>query len=250
MRKLILAAVLMLVALLGASFVAAQDATAMAYGDILDGEISDAEPEVLYTFDAVEGDIVLIEAFGEPGTFGVDPKIVLMDDDGDTIMENDDLAGVSAVVLNQIRKDGTYTISVQQSYEGSEGVFYVRLSKVEPTALGTTIDTAIYSSPDDVDTALPQFIVLYFDSDVNLKIDFAQELSELYAQLRIVTPDPESYSGYTTVASIDDTRKVSAASLTVELDDDTLYMIYVRVAFSSFSFNIDKTDITLTIGEA
>ncbi|MFN8375857.1 MAG: hypothetical protein U0694_23665, partial [Anaerolineae bacterium] len=92
MKKAMLIALVVFAALtLGAvaSVFAQDDAIEIAYGDVVDGEISNDEFEVNYVFSGSEDDLVMIEMFPEPGTYGVDPKLQLKDDDGDVLFEND-----------------------------------------------------------------------------------------------------------------------------------------------------------------
>jgi hypothetical protein len=256
MRKAAFVALIMLVLLaLGglATAFAQEDAIAIAYGDVVDGEITNDEFEVNYVFSGTEGDIVLIEMFPEPGTYDVDPKLQLKDDDGDILFENDDFLYPSSVIVTELRDDEEYTITATR-YNGedgtSEGNYILRLSLVEPIAVGDTVDTQIFAVSDSEESAMPQFIVLYSEDDTTVNVSMAVEEGEIFASLRMSTPDPDAYGGYNTLVDFNPNVPIYNLSFEIELQDEQIYILYANLAYSSFSFDADPVDVSITVEEA
>lgn len=247
----------LVLALLALSFTSVfaqdEDAIEIAYGDVVDGEIDNDEFEVNYVFSGSEDDIVMIEMFPEPGTYGVDPKLQLKDDDGDILFENDDFLYPSSVIITSLRDDGDYTITATR-YNGeegtSEGTYLLRLSLVEPISVGDTVETQIFSETDTEESALPQFFVLFPEDDVTVSVSMEASEGEIYPSLRIATPDAEAYGGYNTLVDFNPNVAILNMSFDVTLEDETLYVIYANRAFSSYAFDVDPVDVSITLAEA
>jgi hypothetical protein len=256
MRKAAFVALIMLVLLaLGglATAFAQEEATEIAYGDVVDGEITNNEFEVNYVFSGAEGDIVLIEMFPEPGTYDVDPKLQLKDDDGDVLFENDDFLYPSSVIVAELRDDGEYTITATR-YNGedgtSEGNYVLRLTLVEPISVGDTIDTQIFAVSDSEESAMPEFVILYSEDDVTVSVNMTASEGEIFPSLRMSTPDPDAYGGYTTLVDFNPGVPIYNLSFNVELQDEQIYIIYAGLAYASFSFDADPVDVSITVEEA
>jgi hypothetical protein len=247
--------VLALLALGGLTSVFAQDEDAIqiAYGDVVDGEIDNDQFEVNYVFTGSEDDIILIEMFPEPGTYGLDPKLQLKDDDGDILFENDDFLYPASVIVTSLRDDGEFTITATR-YNGeegtSEGDYMLRLSVVEPIELGSTVDTQIFATSETEESVLPQFLVLYSEDDINITVTMAMEEGELFASLRMATPDAEAYGGYNTLVDFNPGVPIYNLSFTVDLEDEQIYVIYATRAFASYSFDAEPLDVSITVEES
>lgn len=98
------------------------EAIPITYGSSVRGTITDTEPQVLYVFQAREGDVAEI-AMTATGTQTLDTLVRLEDSSGTIIEENDDIdPGVvrNSFLRAEIPADGEYTI-VATRYSGTTG---------------------------------------------------------------------------------------------------------------------------------
>jgi len=116
----------------------------LQYGDSVDGEITDEMFEVPFTFVASRGDIVNIELVSPDEDDTLDPLLILLNENEDTIAENDDDplgTGRDSFIRDfEISTDGTYTILAtrfQRDLGTTEGDFTLNLSLSEGEPDGT-----------------------------------------------------------------------------------------------------------------
>ena len=113
--------------------------SALRYGDSVIGTISDASPEVYYTFQAQQGDILTISMQRSSGA--LDPYLQIVDGDRFVIAQNDDQIGadtrnahIDALIIN---RSGTYII-VATRYDNSAGSFVLALEETADSGRGST----------------------------------------------------------------------------------------------------------------
>ncbi len=232
--------------------VVAQDAPIeITYGDAVNGDITDDEFEVNYIFSGNEDDIVMIEMLRASSL--IDPKLQLKSAVGDVLFENDDFLYPSAVIITSLRSDGEYTITATR-YNGrdgeSEGNYLLRLSLVEPTEFGTTIDTQIFPSNDIDETTLPQLVVLYPENEVTVSVNMEMGEGEAFAALHLVTPDTEAFGSYASLVEFNPGVPIYNLSFDIELQDEQIYVIYATRAFASYAFDAEPLDVSITVEEA
>ncbi len=111
----------------------------LRYGDSVIGTISDANPEVYYTFQAQQGDILTISMLRSSGT--LDPYLQVVDGERFVIAQNDDQTGadtrnarIDALI---IARSGTYII-VATRYDNSAGSFVLTLEETPDSGSGST----------------------------------------------------------------------------------------------------------------
>ncbi len=94
----------------------------IAYGEVITGSIDDDEATTYYTFNAHEGDVLVIEMRRLNGN--LDPLLVLLDEHGNEIIRNDDDPegnGRDAAIREfVIPEDGHYTIMATR-FRGEDG---------------------------------------------------------------------------------------------------------------------------------
>jgi hypothetical protein len=94
--------------------VQAQDATSIGYGETINGEITDDEFEIPYTFSGTAGDVVLVEmrrANSDSGLYNA--AVVVLDPSGSLIADSADYIayeGAEGIVALQLPEDGDYTV--------------------------------------------------------------------------------------------------------------------------------------------
>lgn len=246
MRKLLLSALLIGVLLvMGLGAVAAQsDRTPIELGKWVEGKLTNNEYELKYTFDGKEGDIVLVEMQPKPGTYDLDPYIVLRDSDGDILGQNDDFGYPLSVVVAELSADEQYVVLATRSggsTGSSEGEFWLRVSVVDLVESGSDLEATITSNSDE---DIPTVFVMRPEEKGEFTITFSQEVSELFAALRLSPWIDDSYEN--ALLSMDSTAGVSKATFTVELDGGQFYILRVSRAFGSFVF--DEMENTVKIG--
>jgi hypothetical protein len=245
MRKVLLSMLLMGLLVLGAQAVAAQDdVTAIQVGsDWVEGSLDNDEFELKFGFEGNEGDIVIVEMIPVPGTFDLDPMVTLRDGDGDILGTNDDFGYPISVVVAELPASESYVILASRAggADGSsEGDFWIRVRTVDLVESGDTLEATITSVSED---EVPNMFVMRPEEDGEYTFTFSQEISELYASFRVSSWENDDWE--TLVASLDNTAAVSSASLTVELEEGTFYIVRVDRSFGSFVF--DEMEATVTV---
>jgi hypothetical protein len=122
----------------------------------------------------------------------------------------------------------------------SEGDFWIRVRTVDLVESGDTLEATITSVSED---EVPNMFVMRPEEDGEYTFTFSQEISELYASFRVSSWENDDWE--TLVASLDNTAAVSSASLTVELEEGTFYIVRVDRSFGSFVF--DEMEATVTV---
>lgn len=132
MRKLGLVLVALVVLALSIAPAFAQDAVALAYGDVVEGEISDSAVEVFYTFEGAEGDIIVLDAFPTTIDSAMNGlSIKLRDSVGKELATSIDDYAI-ARLWTKLAADGTYTVVVTRSeFSDDSGAYVLRLIQPE-----------------------------------------------------------------------------------------------------------------------
>jgi uncharacterized protein YdeI (BOF family) len=120
MRKSLV--LVLMLALLLASVVRAQDAVAIEIGDTVSGNLTVEADTDIYTFEAEVGQIITITLISDDEENSFDTFLTLQDAEGNVLATDDDSAGNldSQVTGFSIESAGTYQILVQ-SYESAQG---------------------------------------------------------------------------------------------------------------------------------
>ncbi len=246
MRKSVLLLAVLVALFSFAGIAGAQDSTPIELGTWTEGEITSDELELKFTFEGSEGDVVLVEALPKPGTYDLDPEIVLRDSDGDVIGTNDDFGYPLSVIAAVLEADDEYVVLITRSggEDGSsEGEFWLRVSIVEPVESGAEIEATISSVAED---DIPAVFVMAPEDDVTIELGFEQEVSELYGSVSIAKWEDDSFGG-TQLLSLDNSAGVSNATFTVDLEGGEVYVLIVKRSTWSFVFDEMENVITLTV---
>ena len=117
--------------------------SALRYGDSVIGTISDSEPQVYYSFEAQQGDILTVSMVRSSGT--LDPYLKVVDSDRLVIADNDDQAGaetrnarIDALI---IERGGNYVIVASRYQEAAgdtAGSFVLRIEEAENSGAGSS----------------------------------------------------------------------------------------------------------------
>lgn len=111
------------------------DSELIEYGDVGTGEINDDTPTVEYSFEATANERVNIQMVSVDARKNLDPLLILVNENGDSLAENDDdslgTGRDSFIRAFEIPLDGTYTIIAtrfQQELGSTEGTFNLFLT--------------------------------------------------------------------------------------------------------------------------
>jgi hypothetical protein len=145
----------------------------LAYGDAVDGEVTDPTQPMTYTFDGKQGDTAIIQVIplesGDGST--LDIKAVLSDAAGTKLVDStEDYAKIfvgayADAFVEFLPADGTYTLTVSSNDEKSTGKYILQLFQPEalefdqPVSVSATFKgysrfIAIYTVPSDKPLAL------------------------------------------------------------------------------------------------
>lgn len=149
MRKLLSA---LLLALLVLPAMAQEN---LSYGMTVSGEITNAMPEVRYTFEGMAGDVVSIRMAAIQQ--GLDSYLQLLDADGNLLQFDDDSAGNLNSLLGPytLPQDATYTIVATRCCPGgggSTGAFELTLERMELTVLALNETYTLQMTDDNLIT--------------------------------------------------------------------------------------------------
>ena len=123
--------------------VLSEQGSALRYGDSVIGAISDSEPQVYYSFQAQQGDILTVAMVRSSGT--LDPYLKVVDEERFVIADNDDQTGadtrnarIDTLIIN---RTGTYIIVASRYREldgDSAGSFVLTLEEAENSGTGSS----------------------------------------------------------------------------------------------------------------
>ncbi len=136
---------------------APQGETELRYGDIATGTINNANYAPEYTFTATQGDLVDIELRSTDESETLDPLLILLNENGESIAENDDdpLGGGRNAFIRQfeIPTTATYTIVAtrfQQDLGGTEGGFELTINRLDESSLERSTDFPVLQYGDSI----------------------------------------------------------------------------------------------------
>ncbi|HEX2905498.1 MAG TPA: hypothetical protein VHO69_01460 [Phototrophicaceae bacterium] len=243
MRKFIIVLILLV---LTAGTTLAQDATPLEFDTLIEGELDNSTFEIEYVFEGAAGEFVLIEMLPAPGTYDLDPALVLLDADGEQIANSDSFDGWDALVVAELPDDGEYTVLATRSggtTGDTEGDYVLRARFVEPLTSGTSFEATIYS---DMGKAIPERAILYPQEDGAMQITFNQEVGELFASLKFF--DWQTGDEGSTLFSLDNSSGLGRATFALPVESETFYVLSVDKALFSFSFGKDEsTTVKITV---
>ncbi|MDX2162695.1 MAG: hypothetical protein SF162_15350 [bacterium] len=126
---------------------AAQETQSIAYGESVEGVMSNTAFEFEYTFEGEEGDIVAADVrLAESGAFGT-PELFLLGPDGDTLIEFTGFIRLGeALVFAQLPESGEYTVILTRRDGRSgddEGAFVFSLYQPQILTPGESVDGEI-----------------------------------------------------------------------------------------------------------
>jgi hypothetical protein len=236
-----------LLIVLAATGAAAQEASPLEFDTFISGTLTNSAFEAAYSFEAESGQMVMIEMLPRPGTYDLDPALVLRDSAGNILAVNDDFDYPTSLIVVKLPANDRYIVLATRSGGStgtSAGDYILRARRVQPLTAGQTVEAVIFS---DQEKAVAERFVLMPEASGALQITFSQQPGDLFASLKLSDWQADnSYS--TTLFRMDDTSRLSRAALTVEVEAGQVYILTVDRALFSFAFGQDiSSSIKITV---
>ncbi len=126
--------------------VSSASGSALRYGDSVYNTVTDAAPQVYYSFRAARGDVISVRMQRASGD--LDPSLEIVNSDAEVIADNDDSPGTLDAAINGfvIREDGVYVIIASrfgQAAGRSKGSFALTLNAGAESGLGRSVEFSL-----------------------------------------------------------------------------------------------------------
>ncbi|MBN1967610.1 MAG: PPC domain-containing protein [Anaerolineae bacterium] len=134
--------------------VTARNDTALAYGSIVTGNLTEVQPALTYTFAGQRGDRITVRMDAVDAT--LDPLLILSGPDGNEIVRDDDSGGDFNALITDLllTADGEYTITATR-YGGAQGTTRGRFDLILAGVPVLPEPDAVVEAGDAPDTARP-----------------------------------------------------------------------------------------------
>lgn len=217
--------ILILLLSVGISLTRAQSTTTpIAYGDTVTGEITNANFEDLYTFEASAGDIISI-AMVRGSDEGLDGYLYLTTIDNEQVAFNDDYSNTNPRIVTRIPADGTYQIVATRYGErtgSSEGSYSLTLETVQVGQLDVTLEgKAVEGQAAPIHVFAPETAGVY-------TVSYRHIEGEYFPTVSIYEISSDEFSGgYPSEVGSIDGQKVYGGSIAIEMSPDAIYVFSI-----------------------
>lgn len=174
-RWFMLMAVVLTLAMAG-SALAQGDNTPLAYGETVEGEVSDAQFEIPYQFTGAEGDVIHARMVVDDSGEFYEPSLILLDADNSVVASYD--GWYEAILLTPLPADGEYTLLASRvgGRTGTDaGNYTLTLDLLSGVTTGEPL-TGEMSNEDVVLYAVPADVPFTLEFE-RVSGDFAPELT-------------------------------------------------------------------------
>jgi hypothetical protein len=180
--------------------VSPESGSALRFGDTVANTITDAEPQIYYTFRAQRGDIITLTMRRDSGT--LDPFLRIVNASRQIIAENDDFGDSRNARVERftVQQDGQYLI-IASRYGGEAGQttgnFLLTLQRADGSGLGVSPEVGIPlldSIPDQRDLSSERWQRYYVFSarrDDIIKLEMNRIDGNLDPFLELLDPDQQ-----------------------------------------------------------
>lgn len=232
-------AVLMTFALLmlfAAAAVHAQDTTAIAYGDVVKGEITADQTEVQYTLTVAKGDIVVLDMRRGKDSELYSTAVIAQDPNGKEVVNTtEDTSANNTVAAFTAETDGDYTvIATRNKYSDTVGEFQLRPTAVKLLESGDSVKGLVDNESADVYYALP--------ANTDVKISYTQTAGDYYLYFRILLLDNQT-SGTISASS----TAIHGITWTVGMTTESNYLTLVSVGGNEYDLQHDDISSKFTL---
>ena len=239
MKKLLV--VLFLLAMVPAMAHAQGDKQTIAYGETVQGEVTNADFDQEYIFEGSAGDVAIVQLIADENA-EFDPLLYLATADNEILAQNDDFSGYNARIIYRLPDDGQYVIIATRLGERTgtgTGGFEVTLEKAQISELGVTIEGMVRS--DEV-TASHVFVP---EADGIYEIQYTHVSGDFYPGFLVQTI-PEDATYYQEVASITGIE-VLGGTVRVSLAAGQIYVLSFQENYYTYNETTEQAVYTINI---
>jgi hypothetical protein len=212
------------------------DKNALKLGEFVKGEITEKIHEVSYPFTGKKGDIVTLEMMPNILQPDLDPAVELRNKDGLTLAINDDFGYPLSLAVAELPYDGDYfAVAGRAGGDGGDsiGTYSLRVSVVNLVGSGSVIDAMVNTNSES-----PALIyVMRPQKSGPLDITFTQTPGGYYAGFKVM--EYVENDAPKILARLDNTSKLTRATLSLDLVAHTFYVIKLEQASFAFAEPVD-----------
>jgi hypothetical protein len=219
-----------------AATVQAQNATAIAYGDVVEGEITADQTEVEYTLTVAKGDIVVLDMRRAKDSELYSTAVIVQDEDGNEVVNTtEDTSANNTVAGFTAETDGDYTvIATRNKYSDTVGEFQLRPTAAKLLESGDSVKGLVDNDSADVYYALP--------ADTDVKIAYTQTAGDYYLYFRILLLDSQT-SGTISASS----TAIHGITWTVGMTTESDFMTLISVGGNEYDLQHDDISSKFTL---
>ncbi len=193
-------------------------ATPIAYGDLIEGEITAKTTEVEYILSVTSGDIVVLDMRRSKDSELYSTAIIVQDADGNEIVNTtEDTSANNTVAGFTAESDGDYTvIATRNKYSETTGEFQLRPTSAKMLQSGDSTKGLVNNESADVYYALP--------ADTDVKVSYLQTAGDYFLRFRIVILDSETSAILSASATA-----IDGITWTVSMKTESDYLTLISV---------------------
>lgn len=210
--------------------------TAIAYGDLVTGEISTKITEVSYLLTVARGDIVVLDLRRAKDSELYSTALIVQDADGNEVVNTtEDTSANNTVTGFVANSDGDYTvIATRNKYSDTTGAFELRPTSVRMLESGDSVKGLVDNESADVYYALP--------AGQDVKVSYIQTKGDYYLRFRILVLDSKTSSSlYASSTAID------GITWTVGLTTEQDYLTVISVGGDAYDLQHEDISSKFTL---
>jgi hypothetical protein len=214
-----------LLMIFAAATVQAKAPTSIAYGDVVEGEITADVTEINYTLTVAQGDIVVMDMRRSKDSKLYSTAIIVQDPNGNEVVNTtEDTSANDTVTGFKADSDGDYTvIATRNKYSDTTGAFQLRPTAAKTLQSGDSTKGLVNNDTADVYYALP--------SSQDLKISYIQTKGDYFLRFRVKVLDSKNNASlYATASAID------GITLTIGLKTEADLITLISVGADAYDF--------------
>ena len=214
-----------LLMVLAAATVEAKAPTSIAYGDVVEGELTAKVTEIDYTLTVAKGDIVVLDMRRSKDSELYSTAIIVQDANGNEVVNTTEDTSANDTVTGFVAdSDGDYTvIATRNKYSDTTGAFQLRPTAAKMLQSGDSTKGLVNNDTADVYYALP--------ANQDLKVSYIQTKGDYFLRFRVKVLDSKtSASLYASATAID------GITLTIGLKTEPDFITFISVGADAYDF--------------
>ncbi len=225
-----------LLMIFAAATVEAKAPTTIAYGDLIEDEITAKTTEIDYLLTVSKGDIVVLDMRRSKDSELYSTAIVVQDPDGNEVVNTtEDTSANNTVAGFTADSDGDYTvIATRNKYSDTVGAFQLRPTSAKLLESGDNIKGLVTNKTADVYYALP--------ANTDAKISYTQTAGDYFLYFRIVVLDSKTSASLSASSTA-----IKGMTWTVGFTTETDYMTLVSVGANEYDLQHDDISSKFTL---